>query len=73
MKRISIRQIAFTHSRVQFQYLSNGAVVNTVRQEGEVVVGDTRREGRGRGQQLVEDASEVEPGVLVESLFARVS
>ena len=34
---------------------------------------DPRGEGQGRGQQLVEDAAEGEPGALAESLRARVS
>ena len=53
-----IRQIAFIHSRVQFQYLINGTVVNTVRRGAGAAGGEPRGEGRRRGQQLVEDAAE---------------
>ena len=51
----------------------NGKVVNTVRYGGGAVQGDPRGEGRKRGQQLVKDATEGEPGALAESLPARVS
>ena len=71
--RIAICQIAFTHNRVPFQYLLNGAVVNTVRHGGEAARGDPRGESQGRGQQLVEDATQGQLGALAESLLARVS
>ena len=50
----------------------NGAVVNKVCHGG-WAEGDPRGEGQERGQQLVKDAAEGEPGALAESLHARVS
>ena len=43
------------------------------RHRGEVAGGNPQGDGQGRGQQLVEDVTEREPGALAESLLARVS
>ena len=43
----------------------NSTVVNTVRHGRGAVRGNSRVEGQGRGQRLVENAAEGEPRVLV--------